>query len=95
VPILRPYKTSLLSDALSKALVELSVKDVGSEEYVKTLDQIVKLHKMMEEEKSSSVSRDTLITVGANLVGIILILTHEWTGPITSKALSLLIKPRV
>lgn len=95
MPILRQYKPSLLSDALAKALVSLSVMEVGSEEYVKTLDQVVKLHKMMEEEKSSSVSKDTLAVVGANLLGIILIIKHEFVNVITSKAISLLIKPRV
>jgi hypothetical protein len=91
----RSWRSKLLEAEIDRATRELKNHAIGSEEYVKTLDQIVKLHRMVEEEKSSSVSKDTLVSAGTNLLGIILILAHEWTGPITSKALGFIIRPRV
>lgn len=88
-------KLSKLEAEADRAVRDLANHPVGSQDYVRTLDQVVKLHKMMEEEKSSSVSKNTLIGVSANLLGILMILAHEWTGPVTSRALSLVFKPRV
>jgi hypothetical protein len=86
---------SPLERAVNKALSELNVHETGSEEYVKTLDAIVKLHKMKQDEKPSSISKDTLTVVLANLLGILLIIKHESVNVVTSKAFGLLLKPRV
>lgn len=91
----KSWKSSLLEEEIDRATRELKNHPIGSEDYVRALDQVVKLHKMLEEEKSSTVSKDTLAVVGANLLGIIMILAHEWTGPITSKALSFIIRPKL
>ena len=47
---------------------------------------------MMDKEKPSSVSKDAMLTVGANLLGIVLIIKHEHVNVITSKALGLVIR---
>lgn len=86
---------SSLEIVTERAIRELNNHPVGSEEYVRTLDQVVKLHKMREEEKSASVSKDTLIVAGTNLLGIIMIIKHEFLNVITSRALSLILKPRI
>lgn len=91
----RSRTSSLIELEIDRATRELTNHPIGSEEYVRTLDQIVKLHKMLEGDKSSTVSENTLVVVAANLLGIIMILAHEWTGPITSKALSFIIKPKL
>lgn len=88
-------ESSSLENAIEKAIRELGNHPIGSEDYVRTLDQVVKLHKMREEEKSSSVSKDTLVVAGTNLLGIILIIKHEFVNVITSRALSLILKPRI
>ena len=79
---------------VDRAVRELKNHPIGSEEYVKTLDSIVKLHKMKEEEKPKFVSRDTLVLVGANLLGIMMIIRHEHMNVITSRAMNMVIKPR-
>ena len=76
-----------LDDALSKALRELQEKDVTDEAYGPALDRVVKLHKMKQEELPDRVSPDTWALVGANLAGIVMILSHEHAHVITSKAL--------
>lgn len=85
----------LLEDATDRAIRELESHAIGSNDYVKTLDQVVKLHKMLEEEKSASVSKNTLVVVGANLLGIVMIIKHEFVNVITSKAMNLILKPRI
>lgn len=60
-----------------EALDKLTDHDIDSKEYGEILDRVVKLHKMKEEEKPQSVSRDTQVKIAANLLGILLIISHE------------------
>jgi len=71
------------------------VYDAGSEEYREALDALVKLHKMKEDEKPKPVSKDTLVIVGANLLGILMIISHERVNVVTSKAIGVLLRPRL
>jgi hypothetical protein len=89
-----PAPKTELDDALTKALAELEVIDVTNENYGPALDRIVKLHKMKQESLPNRVSPDTWALVGANLAGIVMILSHEHAHVITSKALSFVLKPR-
>jgi hypothetical protein len=86
---------SPLEKAVNRTLQSLNHYDVGSEEYARTMDALVKLHKMKEEEKPSSVSKDTMAVIAANLLGILIIISHENVNVITSKAFGLLLKPRL
>lgn len=88
---LRP-KTDL-EDAHDRALKEMEGKDVSSEEYGTILERTAKLHKMKEEEKPESISKETLLRVGANLLGILMIIHHERVNIVTSKALPFVQKP--
>ena len=85
---------SQLESAMDRAFTELKVHEVNSEEYSKIVDQIISLHKMKEEEKPSPVSKDTLFLIGANLLGIVMIIKHEHVNVITSRAMNLVLKPR-
>lgn len=76
-----------LEKAFDYALLKLDDHDPGSEEYGLRLDRIAQLHKMKEEEKPESVSKDTYVKVAANLVGIFMIIHHEQVNFIASKAL--------
>jgi hypothetical protein len=87
-------KPTQLETALDRAFETLSQKAVATDEYTRTLEAVTELHKMKEAEKPSSVSPDTMLLVGANLVGILLIIRHEHVNVITSRAMSTLIKPR-
>jgi hypothetical protein len=83
-----------LDNAIDRALSRLSDQEVGSEEYVKTLEAVTKLHKMKEDETPNRLSKDTLAIVSANLLGIMLIIRHEHVNVVTSKAMGLVIRPR-
>lgn len=84
-----------LEVAVNRAIRKLNVMETGSEEYEATLAALVKLHKMKEDEKPESVSKDTMLIVGANLVGILMIISHEHVNVVTSKAIGLLLRPRL
>jgi hypothetical protein len=83
----------LLESELEHQLKALKNHAGGSEEYAKTLSHVERLHDMIDE-KHSIVSKDALLNVGANLLGIFMIIKHEHVNVITSKALSFVIRPR-
>lgn len=92
--MLRLREPSPLDVEVDRAVRSLKNHVVGSDEYVKALDLIARLHKIKEEDKPRSVSRDTLAIVGANLLGILMIIKHEHVNVITSRAMGMVIKPR-
>jgi len=73
---------------LARTLLMLEKQEIGSEEYAKTLALVERLHKMISVKMPNDrrVSPDTMVSVVANLLGIILILRHEDVNVITSKA---------
>jgi hypothetical protein len=87
-------KPTKLETAINRALSELESQDVGSKEYTMIVNDVVKLHKMKEDEKPDSVSMDTAATIAANILGILLIIRHENVNVISSQAMSKLMKLR-
>lgn len=73
---------------------ELRLHDINSKEYATVLDRIVKLHELQVNETPKRVSRDTLVLAAANLLGIVMVLKHEQLNVITTKAMSLVPRPR-
>ena len=90
----RTKQSTLLDRATDRAIRELDRHPIGSENYVKTMDLVERLHRLKQNEKADPVSKDTLALVSANLLGIIMIIKHEYVNVITSRAMNLLIKPR-
>lgn len=84
-----------LEVAVNRAIRSLNVYDAGTEEYREALEALVKLHKLKEDERPKPVSKDTMVIVGANLLGIIMIISHEHVHAVTSKAIGLLLRPRL
>ena len=86
---------------LEGKLVDLSI--FSEEDKEKHLEQIVKdqekldyIGKMLEENQTKVViSPDTLLIVGANLLGILLILNYEKLDIVSSKAVGFILKARV
>jgi hypothetical protein len=85
--------SSPLELAFDRAVRDLKNHDILSEEYARKLDVAIKLHKMISEEKSSNVSKDVMASIGANLLGIFMIIKHEHVNIITSRALYWIGKP--
>jgi hypothetical protein len=87
---LPPKEQSYLDVEIDRAYRELANHEVGSEEYEKALDVVTQLHKLKSEDRNSKVSKDTMLTVGANLLGVLLIISTEREHVITTKALGML-----
>ena len=79
------------------------ISKLSEEDKAKHLEQIIKdqerldyIGKILDENKTKVVfSPDTLLIVGANLIGILLILNYEKLDIVSSKALSFILKARV
>lgn len=87
-----PRHQHLLEEEYVRSLTTLKMHPIDSQEYAKMLSSVERIHQMMDIKKPSSVSRETLLTVGANILGILLIIKHEDVNVITSKALGFVIR---
>jgi hypothetical protein len=85
----------LLEEEIVKTIRLLDVHPITSEEYAKTLDAVIKLRGLRKEYSPASPSRDTLAVIGANLLGILMIIKHERVDIISQRALSLVLKPKI
>lgn len=91
---LQPKAQTQLELALDRAFTQLDSVQFGSQDYDDILEIITKLQKLQNEKDADSVSKDTILTVGANLLGILLIISTEREHVITTKALSMLQKSK-
>lgn len=83
-PIETAYDEQLLH------LLELARKEEGyTDDYKSIISQATKLKELRTTDK---ISKETWAMIGANLAGIAIILTHERTHIIASKAFGLLKK---
>lgn len=73
---------------------ELDNYDSASQEYSNIIKQIEVLYKLDKEVKFV-IDPNTALVVGANILGILMILGYERAHVVTSKALSFVIKGRV
>lgn len=85
--------SSQLELAFDRTVRDLKHHSVTSEEYRITLEVAIKLHEMISKEKSSYLSKDTMASVGANLLGIFMVIKHENVNVITSRAFNLIMSP--
>lgn len=82
-----------LQTEIDSALEEMSVMHVDGEDYTKAADNVEKLFKAKSYE--DRLSKDTLVGAAASVIGILLILNFEKLDAVTSKAMQLLVKPRI
>lgn len=84
---------SPLDAAISDVLKQMEDLTPDSEEYTAMVNNLVKLHAIKTERKIR-ISPDVMVTVAANLVGVIAVINHEHTHALTSKALGLVMKTK-
>jgi len=87
-----PRYQRMLEEEYIRTLTVLPLHQADSQEYAKLLTSAERVHALMDIKKPSTVSRETLLTVGANILGILLIIKHEDVNVITSKALGFVIR---
>lgn len=92
--IMQQMQDDGIQKEIDHLLSKMADTEPESKEYAEMADQLVKLHPLRENEKPKRVSRDTLITVTGNIVGIMLIVFHEQTNALTSKAINFIKPPK-
>lgn len=81
---------SKIDEEIMRLLEEMAQdKDKETKEYASMVDQVVKLQEIRHK---GGISRETLATIGANILGIVVILGHERANVIASKAFGLVKK---
>lgn len=76
-------------DAVYDKMVEVGP---DSDEYVTYLEHLQKLEKLRNESHSRKPSADTMLVVGGNLIGILIIVGFEHAHVLTSKAFGFIMK---
>lgn len=80
-----------IDKAIEEAYTQLAKHTAGTDEHNAIVKQIVEFEKILaEKKKSRTISPDTMLIVGANIVGILLVLNFEKADVITSKAFGLI-----
>jgi len=74
---------------------EIKVIDVTDDRYPKLIEQLDKLYKIRAHEAPEKWNKNTFVSAGANILGIVLILGYEQINVVSSKAFGLLTKPRI
>jgi hypothetical protein len=80
----------LLSEAIENVFLEMKGEDVNSDAYAAMTTQLTKLYAL----KSPSINPDTVAIGVANIIAVLLIVSHERTHIIASKAIGLLFRTR-
>lgn len=88
----QPSEKELIDQAILDALTQLDAVPAYSEEAFKIMNHVERLEKQRSANACRRPSPDTILVVGANLVGICLILKQEWAAPVASKALGFVMK---
>lgn len=86
------WKPDPVNEELDRVIHELETdmasREGDSEEYATMLNRLERLYKLKEKNSPRRWSPDTLLLVGGNLAGILIIVLHERVNVITSKAMS-------
>lgn len=81
-----PKEPTSLETEIERVVKYISDAPPDSDEYKAAVKQLQVLHQMKEAEKPESVSINTVLTVAANITGILVIVGHERAHVITSQA---------
>ncbi len=90
----KPESPTLLEKEITRVLKDMTNKDPASQEYKNLMERLQALHKMADDNRPSRVSPDTALLSATNILGILLIIRHEYVNVITSKAQSFVQKLR-
>ena len=84
-----------MQDAINDLLLQMKLTEKTSEEYQQLNEQLSLLTSTQVNKKSGGVKlAEASLVVAGNLAGVLAIVHYEQLGVVTSKALSLLVKPK-
>lgn len=90
-------KNSWIDEEIKSILDQMQSMTADSSEYARMLAQVEKLNSMktLNKKEKIRVSPDTLVSAGASLGGILLILIFEKASVMTTKSLPFVIKSKI
>jgi hypothetical protein len=83
-----------LDRAITAVHARMYKLDLDDDEYPTLLSHLERLEKLKNEERSKQISRDTMVIVGGQLLGILVIVAYESRHVMTSKALDFVQKTK-
>jgi hypothetical protein len=97
ISIKKNNDTEGLQKAIDDAMLELATTKPNTEDYDSILEKIERLYKLKgpEKEPRKRISPDALISGFVSLAGIVLVVNAEHVGAVTSKAFSIVVKPKI
>lgn len=90
----KPAEETELDRTIIKLELDLQTTEADTKEYAKKVKLLEKLYAIRSKNAPKGVSPDTWLLVGANLLGIVIIVGYEHGHVLTSKALNQLGKMR-
>lgn len=87
-------KSSPLTEVKQQVYADMLASDTDSEEYKNLFSHLEKLAVIEAAEGRNHVSPDTMAIVGANILGILIIVGYEQAHVATSRALSFLLRTK-
>lgn len=90
--ILRPSGLTAMDEEIARLVDLLKKADPTTKEYETIVDNLKVLCEAREKKNERAISYEMLIGVGANLLGLLIVLNFEKANVITSKAFSMLWK---
>lgn len=93
-----PIDTTAVDKAIAECYTNLAGYTAESKEHAKTVKQIAELEKIKAiatKRPAMLFTPDALLTAGASLLGILLILNYERANAVTTKAIGFVSKPKL
>jgi hypothetical protein len=81
-------KESVLDEPITEILDKMKHYGPDNEEYPHLVDNLERLNKLKQKERRFKFSPDTMLIVGGNLLGILIIVAYEQKHVIVSKGLT-------
>ena len=90
----KPENQKALDHLIDDVTEHMDACGPGTEEYEQLLKQLERLMKLKQQDKPKPISRDTMLLVGGNILGILIVVAYEHTHVVTSKAFGNILKPK-
>ena len=82
-------------EEIKRLLLEMKNFKGSEQDYTEMVKNLEVLTKALVNTKSNTLKLDTILLVAGNLAGILLVLHYENLHVVTSKAFSMLLKPKI
>jgi hypothetical protein len=88
-------KDESIDRAVEKLLAHMDTLDPNSAEYLTAVTNLKTLYESRSYKSESSIGRETWLLVGANILGIVIVIAWEQTAIIAKNAFSMILKNKL